>query len=194
MSLLSNPQDPDFKTQTRYYDKPVDMDRETAYEPYSHRGSDHEPLVQPRVAYVSKIQPPAGKRGLRRACVFFSSVSAAISLGILGVSIEVVITLAQTKTSRLLWAYNMMMQAWPLTGAPAVPTYVTISAAAATALLNIILLASILCGVSHPIGRHLLEFLTDNFHREMAFTPPASQVHSVWPPMFSLQLGLLQHW
>lgn len=128
----------------------------TAYEPYSHRGSDYDPLMQPRAVHSSKNRSPGRKTGLRRACASFSTISAAISLGILGVSIDVVITLAKTSTARLLWDYNMMMKAWPLTGAPAVPTYVTIGAASATALLNIILLLSILFGVSRHANKCFL--------------------------------------
>lgn len=151
-TLRADTQDRNPKSQLRYYDRQVDMDN-TAYEPYSHRGSDHEPLVQPHTISSRKQRLPAGRPGLRRACVFFSAVSAFISLGILGVSVDVIIILGQTKTARLLWDYNMMMKAWPLTGAPAVPTYVSTSAASATAMLNIILLLSIMFSVSCYVHR-----------------------------------------
>lgn len=152
-SLLPDPQTyHDIKCQPRYYtDRQGEMD-DTAYEPYSHCGSEHDRLVQPRMVPRRKDQHPAGKRGLRRTCVFFSTVSTIISLGIVGVSTDAVVILGQTKTARLLWDYNMMMQAWPLTGAPAVPTYVAISAASATALLNVMLLFSVLCGVSRKMS------------------------------------------
>lgn len=186
----------DIKGQPRYYtDRQGEMD-DTAYEPYSHRGSNHDRLVQPRTAPLRRNLSSAGKRGPRRACVFFSTVSTIISLGIVGVSTDIVVILGQTKTARLLWDYNMMMQAWPLTGAPAVPTYVTISAASATALLNVILLFSVLCGVSQKNDQWSLSSSQHAYEgsSEMVSILLVSRVHLPWEPICSWPHGLLQHW
>lgn len=145
--LLSKSQATKFKSPSRYYSNEQVETEETAYEPYLHTGSDRDSTTRPLISSSGKNRPFGRKTGLRRFCVTCAILSAAISLAILGVSIDVIVALEKSKTARLLWSHNMMLRAWPLTGAPAVPTYVTVSAASATALLNISLLLAVTFGV-----------------------------------------------
>lgn len=186
------------KRPVKYANGRVDAD-ETAYEPYLHTGSDYDSDSVARSVNPAQLVAERNfygrTKGLRRFCIFCCLVSTAISLGILGVSVDVIITLEQSKTARLLWSYNMMMKAWPLTGAPAVPTYVTVSAASAAALLNAVLLLAVICGVSvqHISACHLVVG-TNKTSSAVASTPLVLQAHSPWPRMCLLPPGSLQLW